>query len=110
MRLVITKVNDRLKTMKVLRELSPFYSIKDALSIVDSINEKPFETQYWLNNDRMNALLNGIVEYTYETMHMPDCYPWEQEEYIQAREWYKNLPDIERRRVDILVNASAPWG
>ena len=57
----------------------------------------------------IESRLKGVCEFSYDLIPQPYC-PWTEPEYVAATKWYNNLSDEEKKHVDTLKRANAPYG
>lgn len=98
----------------VLRELFPDSTLTQRAELMRDL---PLEKEdMYLEDDNVKQLLGAHCEYTYSRVPLAswgdhDCRPpWDTPEYIEAENWYKTLPEDDRKKIDILVKGNVPWG
>jgi fructose-1,6-bisphosphatase len=116
-KITFTKVSNRNKFIIALREMYLSYNVhkplKDCVDIYNDISTRPFCIEDCVHSaDDLYELFGDCADY--KLARMPATYachpPWETQEYINAEEWYKTLPEEDRKKIDILVKANIPWG
>lgn len=111
-RLTISKYLDRKGLAIALKKIFTTTSPAELLKIVDNL---PYINEdMWTEKDLINSILSGHCEFVYEQIPFPgnsdpNAPPWESPEYFKAKFWYDNLPEEDRKKVDILRRASMPW-
>jgi hypothetical protein len=83
-------------------------SIQQWFSIVDNL---PYIRQYiYFEKSEIDDHLQGVCEYSYEKdgQDYNDDKSIEDLEYLDAKNWYNNLTDQDKKRVDVLTRSSYP--
>lgn len=92
----------------VLRQIQKI-SIVEAREVINTIPHT-FDTFY--SQPELEAFFEGIAEIKIEVIES-ECaklYKKQEAEYKVAKEWYNNLPEQDKKMVDILLWASVPCG
>lgn len=108
-KLTITKILNRTGLLKALKGI--YY--RDSLNeLLKKINNLPYEDELLHDEDVIKEYLDGNAEYLYSRTPA-DCGnctpPWETQEYIDAENWMKTLPEEDQAKIKILVRGNVPW-
>jgi hypothetical protein len=112
-KLTITKSLDRKGLVKALRNMFVDLSLSECFKIIDNL---PFvNEEMWSESNTITNILEAHCIFSYEDISPPYDYsackpPWEQPEYISAKNWYDTLPEEDRTKIDILVRGNVAWG
>jgi hypothetical protein len=118
--LTIRKCYNRKGLAKWFRDNLSNISLIKAFQMTDSL---PFnDSDFWFDAFNILKALEGVAEYSwkedddiikYGSACVPSVFPSlteKQENYMKAVEWYASLSLEDKEKIDILVNASHPYG
>ena len=106
MKAVITKLLNKAKFIMAIRELHSDLSLQERKDIAENLHNK--NEFYVYGKDHAAALFADNAEYFIAESEWEQEYRLRRLEYEEAEKWYHNLPEEDRKKVDLLIQSNCP--